>query len=282
MVSSQKTELKPPAGIIGIDFSGAAHNGDALWVTQGAVYQNVLHISSCQSAREKFGATKREQTLVALRNWLVTQPVSLIGADVAFGVPKPFITAKTWAYFVNNFTRDYHTADGFKADFNELSEAAGFKELKRLTDIETQTPFSPYNLRMYRQTFYWLHDVLYPIVSEQMVCVLPMMRPKPKRSWLIEVCPAVYLKKLDLYQPYKGKKPEHLKQRKIILNQLLKEPLLKLKDKNLETKIIENTGGDALDSLIAAWVTFQNRTRCIEITQQKKPDEYFLEGYVFN
>jgi len=273
-----------PNGIIGIDFSAAANNGDTLWISQGAIYQNTCHISQCQSARQYFGATKRSTVFVALRNWLVAQPPALVGVDVAFSVPKPFISEANWEKFLTAFCKQYDTAEAFRTDFQELAACAGEnsrQELKRQTDREAKTPFSPYNLRMYKQTFYWLNDVLYPLVAEQLICVLPMMKATPKRPWVLETCPASYLKLRGLYQPYKGKTPAHKKQRTTILKALQTEKHFALKDKALADVVIENSGGDALDSVLCAWITFQNRHHCTQINDTAHKTDYALEGYVF-
>lgn len=283
----QEKELQAPVGLIGIDFSGAASNGDTLWVTQGVIYEGQCHIRSCEPAREKFGLTKRQDVLIALRNWLAAQPPSLVGVDVPFGLPSAFIAAKNWEGFLSNFTRQFDSADQFKEACDDVATSfnegkASKKEIKRLTDIEAQAPFSPYNLQMYRQTFYWLRDVLYPLVSEQMVCVLPMMPPQSKRSWLYEVCPASYLKHNNLYQPYKGKEENQLQQRRNILNALKRKKNFILKDRSLTKKIIENTGGDGLDSVIACWLAFENQDTVLSINPDAgKPKQYFLEGCVF-
>jgi hypothetical protein len=60
------------------------------------------------------------------------------------------------------------------------------RELKRRTDIETATPFSPYNLRLYR-THYGLRDVIALLVRSDLVRVYDEAADRVPR--LIETAP---------------------------------------------------------------------------------------------
>ena len=81
----------------------------------------------------------------------------------------------------------------------KCNDAAGNNELKRKTDEETSTPFSPYNLRMFRQTYFGIKDILAPLVIDKIACVLPMQQPEQYKPWIIEICPASTLKNLNPY-----------------------------------------------------------------------------------
>ena len=65
-------------------------------------------------------------------------------------------------------------------------------------------PFAAYNLRIYRQTFYGVRDVLAAAVARQAAAVIPMQEYAANKAWIVEACPASTLKSLGVYRPYKG------------------------------------------------------------------------------
>ena len=129
--------------------------------------------------------------------------------------------------------------------------AADGRELKRVTDADARTPFSAYNLRLYRQTYHGIRDLLLPLVQGAHARVLPMQSPWREKPSLMEVCPASTLKRLGLYQPYKGRSIAHRRARGRILKALERAGLL-LARAELRGPILSCAGGDALDSVIAA------------------------------
>ena len=58
---------------------------------------------------------------------------------------------------------------------------------------------SIFRLRLYRQTYFGIRDVLYPLARDQQVCVLPMQSVLPDRAWILKICPASTLKRENLY-----------------------------------------------------------------------------------
>jgi hypothetical protein len=84
-----------------------------------------------------------------------------------------------------------------------------------------------------------------------------MQPPRPSVPWLVEICPASTLKKLDLYFPYKGRDETHLEARKKILQEICKAESLAVKNDETRDIVVRDQNGDALDSLIAAAATFK-------------------------
>ena len=82
----------------------------------------------------------------------------------------------------------------------------GRKELRRVTDIEARTPLSPYNRRIYKQTYYGIRDVIAPLIASGAACALPMQAAIPDRAWLLEICPASTLELMGLRESYKDEK----------------------------------------------------------------------------
>jgi hypothetical protein len=182
-----------------------------------------------------------------------------------------------WANFVVNFAGRYGSPETFR---RECYERAGRSELKRVTDREARTPFSPYNLRLYRQTYYGIGMVLGPLVKEAAVSVLPMQRAEPDRPWLLEICPASTLKRLGLYVPYKGRGETFRARRWRILSLLEEAEGLTLADDALRAAMVEDTGGDALDSVLAAWATARALGDASRLAAPAT-SVYATEGYVY-
>lgn len=124
-----------------------------------------------------------------------------------------------------------------------------------MTDREAQTPFAPHNLRLFKQTYFFLRSVLTPLVLGQKVYVVPFDNPvSHDRPWLLETCPASALKHLGLREPYKGRAEPLSQARRRILDALVGCGWLFEPTKALRKTMQENTGGDALDAVIAAAV----------------------------
>jgi hypothetical protein len=72
---------------------------------------------------------------------------------------------------------------------------------------------------------------------------------------VIETCPASTLKHAGLYPSYKGKSDEARAARRHIVDGLVRRGLLAPLSRSLRRLAIENHGGDALDSMVAAAAT---------------------------
>ena len=239
-----------PRRVHGVDFSGAVNAGDAIWIAGGAVTSRGLELEDCRPASRLPGGTRaRDGALAALRNWIAAQGEAAIGLDFPFGLPWPLSRGyNNWEAFVRAFPSRHLSAEAFRA---HCRVRAGGRELRRETDLVARTPFSPYNLRMYRQTWHGIRQVLAPLVAAEAVCVPPMQTLRPDRPWLLEICPASTLKRMGLYRPYKGKTRPHRAMRREILAHLQAAAGLRL-PAALRGVILADRGGDALDSVIAA------------------------------
>lgn len=238
--------------VLGVDFSGASDAGKRIWVADARQDSGVLHIVACRRGDSLDGsAPAREPCLSALRRRLAACP-SVVGMDFPFGLPSELVEQRSWEAFVLNFPVRYRTAQAFR----EACRMAAPRELRRLTDAQARTPFSPYNLRLYLQTFYGIGDVLHPLVRQGVARVLPMQRPDADLPWLIEACPASTLKALALYVPYKGNGAEHRDARKRIIESIAAQGLWRLSSAAKQAAV-ENPGGDALDSALAALGAFR-------------------------
>jgi hypothetical protein len=263
--------------VYGVDFSGAAHAGKRIWITHAVIEGEALRVEACYRAADLPGSdVERDRCLAALRSFMASETHSAFGLDFPFGLPCELVGADTWADFAVSFPGRYAGPEAFRETCRSVT---GGSELKRVTDRESHTPFSPYNIRLYRQTYYGIRDVLAPLVRDGLVCVLPMQAGARDKPWVLEICPASTLKQESLYQPYKGKREEHAIARKRILEAVEQIAPLILPG-SLRSTILEDAGGDALDSLIAAF-SVSRALRGAAGALPMRDKMYALEGYVY-
>ena len=263
--------------VIGVDFSGARDAGRRIWVARGTAKRDRLQIESCQPAEDLPGSGRaRAESLRALGDLILAENRSAVGLDFPFGLPQALVVYDDWEWFVLGFPRDYASPEALRA---ACLKAAKGRELKRVTDRQTQTPFSPYNIRLYRQTFYGIRDLLRPLVITDRARVLPMQEPAEDMPWLLEICPASTLKRAMLYAPYKGREDSHRSARNRALA-ALERRVIAIQDPAVRSTILNDAGGDALDSVIAAAATFQSLGGSLPGVRQSS-DPYAIEGYVY-
>ena len=241
--------------VCGVDFSGAQDAGKKIWIACGSILDNVIFISECFPAKDlPCSGQQRDKAISALRAFIRKQRHSVFGLDFPFSIPRVLVAEESWEEWLAAFSERYPSPEGFKG---QCQLASNGKELKRATDVETKTPFSPYNLRLYRQTYFGVRDVLGTLIREKEVCVLPMQKPQDEKPWAIEICPAATLKTENLSFSYKGSGRDRKASREKILRGMDKTGVLKVQKPSMRKRIIEDRGGDALDSVIAAYATFK-------------------------
>lgn len=242
-----------PRRIFGVDFSGAADAARRLWIAEGQFKANRLSITDCAPigrwAGERAGLPDCHKALVEL---IAAAPDGVFGCDFPFSLPDFLMEGRSWSQFAKAFGQQYAVPEDFREHCRRL--AAG-TERRRVCDREARVPFAAYNLRIYRQTFYGLRDVLAATIARKAASVIPMQACASDRAWIIEACPASTLKLLGVYRPYKGTTKAHRTQRGRILDCLRENRLLAEIDGKLRKVVLADEGGDALDSVIAAAAT---------------------------
>jgi hypothetical protein len=239
--------------IYGVDFSGAVDAGRKIWITSGIVRASRLIVEDCFQGAALPGATKdRTRCLAALRAFIGDAGPSIFGLDFPLGLPRELLGRDSWAAFIREFPHRFEAPQFFR---QWCLAAAGGRELKRRTDREARTPFSPYNLRLYRQTYFGLRELISPLVRRRKVCVRPMQTARLGLPWLIEICPASTLKQRQLYVPYKGKSIGHRAARSSILRSISRAESIELAAP-IRSRLLDDPEGDALDSFIAAAAVF--------------------------
>jgi hypothetical protein len=238
--------------VFGVDFSGAANAGDLIWVAEvAAAPDGRCSLLACRPARElPGGGRERAAALAALVRLVAAAGDAAFGCDFPFGLPARLSPGLGWAGFVQGFAARFADADAFRAGC--MAEAGG-RELKRPTDIESRVPFGAWNIRLYRQTFHGIAGVLAPLLAADAARVAPLQRARPGMPVLLEICPASTLRRLGLYgRPYKGPASAHRAARQAILAGLQAAGLLAPPPADLAARLVEDRGGDALDSAVAA------------------------------
>ncbi|MCX7624237.1 MAG: DUF429 domain-containing protein [Thermomicrobium sp.] len=258
------------ARCIGIDFSATRDAGTRLWIAIGVPDGDRLRIEDLQPASERFGRTSLE-AIDALAEFLATSADSLVACDACFGLPAALV-GESWETWLLRYT--YRDAEDLRA----AGRAPDGRKLRRLTDRVSGAPFAPTNLRIYRQTDRWLRTVLRPLVRTRRVTVAPFQSPEPPKPHLVEVCPAVSLRRWGLTsRGYKGRDERHARVRIGILAALGELGLAC--PPPLARTAVDQPTGDALDSLVAvltAW--FQLRDDALHAAL---PDDAYREGWIY-
>ena len=271
--------MEKPRRIFGIDFSGTQDAGKKIWITMGISAGDALVVEDCIRARDLPNSGKRlEACLPTIVELVRSNQNAVFGFDFPFGLARPLIKETTWAEWLFSFHSQFKNPDDFK---KKCFSQAGYQELKRHTDNEAHTPFSPCNLRLYKQSYYGISGILAPLVKDYRACILPFHTPVDGKPLILEICPASILKAHRLYETYKFRsKEDRPETRSKILEEIERLYPLIFSNPNTRQSIIADRHGDALDSLLAALAAFNADKNGYALT----PDDncyWKIEGYVY-
>jgi hypothetical protein len=235
--------------IFGVDFSGAARAGNLIWIAEAKRTGKGLEILSCRRAAElPDGGADRDSAIAALRAFIAATPDAIFGCDFPFSLPRKLIDEGDWKSFLAGFV--HRDADAFREHFRSRSDGT---EPKRVTDKEAGTPWCAFNIRLRHQTFHGLSGLLGPLVAADHAIVLPMQQSRADRPWIVETCPASVLISLKHRPPYKGRQRQA--NRVALIDELARRNVFLPLPPDIQERVIENPGGDALDSILAAAAT---------------------------
>jgi hypothetical protein len=264
--------------VIGVDFSGAAAAGRGIWLAEARLNGAGVSIEDCRPGCElPRSGVAREICLPALVAFVTDLGPAVVGCDFPFSLPQQMMGATSWRDFARRFARRFTTAEAFLQDCRNRGNG---RELRRACDHISRVPFSAYNLRIYRQTYHGIRDVLWPLVASGTAAVLPMEPAVAGRPWLVETCPASTLKSLGLYFSYKGRSAAHLQARRRIIDGLVQRELLAPLPRQIRRTALADDGGDALDSIVAAAATARALRAGAFLSNGTDPTER-LEGRVY-
>ena len=267
-----------PVNVHGVDWSGAQDAGRRIWIASGKL-SDCGQLTVRRLIRgEQLANSGRTRVLClpAFTQWVAGQGACAIGLDFPFSLPEPLLESECWEGFVLRFATQFLDPESFRSWCN--ARACG-KELKRMTDRVAKTPFSPYNLRLFRQTYWGIAGVLNPLLTRGTAVMLPMQATRSGVPWLLETCPASLLKRLDLYVPYKGNTSKEYRARRHILSSIAKIERVQF-SRGLKMLMAADTGGDALDATLAA-VAIARALQDPEFPYPAWRQEYSLEALVY-
>lgn len=260
--------------VFGVDFSGGAQAGRKIWLAEGVAGPEGLLILDVLPCHALPGSgVARDVCLPALRALMSHRCDATFGIDAPFGLHESLVDAPDWAAFVTAFGTRYPDPDAFRTHCRARSGGA---ERWRRTDREARVPFTGYNLRVYRQTFYALRDVFAPLLREDRIRVRPMQAPAPGKATVIEICPASTLKAEGLYRSYKAATAGHEAARREILGAIAARFAVRFASEAPVERLVADTEGDALDAVISACAT----ARALAVSDAELAD-YHLEGFVY-
>jgi len=238
--------------VVGIDFSGAQDAGKKIWIAEGTVSSGTLKLSQCNQASDIFDRTDKMPVFKRLVDWINSLGAATVGIDFPFGVPKvvanAMFQANSWTKFVNRPLWSGLNPDQFRKQCQNLC-----KSEVRDTDAVHRAD-CPHSQRIYKQTFHGIRDILRPLLNRN-VSVAPMANNGDPT--ILETYPSATLAREDslFAARYKhSSSPRNRLTRNV-------QALSGIQDLDVSTipdsKIIDNRGGDALDSIIAALATFR-------------------------
>ena len=269
------------SSIYGVDFSGGKKAGNKIWIAQAIPDGRGIVVEKCAPATEFLGcAADRDVVLPSLRAFIGSSENAAFGCDFPFSLPRELIAAESWLEFMAKFPVRYRTEDEFRENCLNVAVAAlGRKELKRKTDVEAKAPFCAYNLRIFRQTYYGIRDLLRPLVSRNLINVPPLHYSGDDVPWVMEVCPASTLKASGLYSSYKDARGSPAA-RDSILRALENAGRVAFRDDDVRRRVLADPQGDALDSVVAADATFRAIADPERIVQAYR-FPYYLEACIY-
>ncbi len=168
--------------LMGIDWSGARQPAQSIGLAIGELRRgkggDTLHLESCQLASEIVESGSPEDCRSTIIQMIASAGEIWIGCDFPFSLPGEMVEPGTWRTFVRKFSKQFCSPSAMR---DACRRQLGC-EKRRRTDVESKAPWAPTNLRLHRQTFFGIRDLLVPLVFEHQAVVLPMMRDQPGRS----------------------------------------------------------------------------------------------------
>ena len=283
-----------PEYVYGVDFSGAKDAERNVWIAGGPLSEDELEIETLGTAKSVLDGdvSGQAETHAGLVDWLRDRESAAVGLDFSFGLPSTLLEATEdpptdWTAFLDSFPpADCSDPDAFEDWGKQRTRDATDGErafLKRETDAPVGAG-SPYGFIGSTITFHGVRDVLAPVVrgsdgGEAAATVAPMQETTFEAPLtLLETYPAGVLDRLGLQRrSYKGASDEEREARRGNLDGLLDATDLAVDRADHET-VIENSGGDALDAVVAAAATL----RAVESGFPVEADRYDpREGHIY-
>lgn len=243
----------------GVDFSGADGAGSGIRLATRVGDEPVRRLERLdrRGLRDRILASARDGER---HLWLV---------DAPFGLPLRTLEAcgiaSDWRASV-----DWLASFGSPRDWRRAVRAIDRKEPKRTADRVAATPLASMNLRVFKQTWTVMVEILAPLVDAG-IRIDPMAGPIDARVVVAEGCPASVLKRGgDSAKGYKGTGQPPRDRREAILRRAIDDWDL-LADESVFDRCHDDEGGDDLDALLLT----------LDPWQGPPPAEARVEGWVW-
>lgn len=243
----------------GVDFSGADSGGSGIRVATRVGDDPVDRIERLdrRGLRDRIlsSASDGERHF-----WLVDAPFGLpIRTLEACGIEADWRASLAWLASFES-----------PREWRRLVRKTDRKEPKRTADRVASTPLAPMNLRVFKQTWTAMVEVLAPVL-EAGLRVDPVAGPADARVVVAEGCPATVLKRRgDSARGYKGTGEPPRTRREEILRRGIASWDLRATDRVFD-RCCDDEGGDDLDALLLT----------LDPWQGPPPAEAAVEGWVW-
>ncbi|MCH2375410.1 MAG: DUF429 domain-containing protein [Planctomycetes bacterium] len=237
----------PPDGVYhGVDFSGAKRPRSKIWVSTwtgrdpATTRNGFSHLDLVETIHRSSSDGRRHF-------WLIDAPFNLPLEQLeTHGVELGWHATLDWL-------ASFDDPRAWRRACRKVSRV----EPRREIDRNAHTPFSPINLRMFKQSWHCMVSVVRPLAAESSVLVLPMGLSENQASplvdvhvWVGESCPSSILRARGWKNTgYKGTNDANRSAREDLVARLQGVNGFDIVDDARRTAI-EDPEGDALDSLI--------------------------------
>ncbi|WP_373189673.1 hypothetical protein [Halolamina sp.] len=283
-----------PEYVYGVDFSGAKDAERNVWIAGGPLTVDGLDIETLGMAKSVLpgDVSGQAETHAALVNWLRGRESAVVGLDFSFGLPSTLLDAvdkppTDWPVFLDTFSLTNCADPNQFEDWGKERTRAATNGDRAFLKRETDGPVgasSPYGFIGSTITFYGIRDVLAPLVrgsdgGEAVATAAPMQGQtfEPPLT-LLETYPAGALDRLGLCRDrYKGAGDGAQKRRQRNLSGLEELTPVSVDEADAD-RIVDNTGGDALDAVVAAAAALEALENGFAIDENRYNER---EGYIY-
>lgn len=262
MSTSQSASSTTDSGTVrhGVDFSGASSGGSGIRIASRVGAADVVEVVRVD----------REGLRRAILQGLGDDRSHLWLVDAPFGMPIPTLDAC-------GVDHDWEASVRWLASFTDPRDWRRSvrqrirKEPKRTADRASATPLAPMNLRVFKQTWTAMVELLGPLAAEG-VRIEPLAGPIASSVTVAEGCPASLLKRAgDSARGYKGRESTHRVRREEILEFARRRLGLGIEE-SVARRCIEDPGGDDLDAVLLT----------LDPLVTVPPAEALVEGWVYS
>lgn len=251
MSTSASSRPAPERGLIlhGVDFGGCDSAGSA----KIRIAERVLAPKSAVTVRNRIDRHALRRAILETMNdggehlWRINAPFGLPIECFAEARPEGLAAGELTWQSIAQWMSGFASAREWRAAMREFTR----REPKRACDRALHAPLAPMNLRMFKQTFVVITEILVPLVNEG-VPIMPVSMPHGRTASATRVCESCPASVLASYRwPAKGYKGVGEPPRK------LREDIIRLLRKEgidipsaFAVEAIHDVEGGLLDALI--------------------------------